>query len=270
MAMTHQHEWKELGLAPGRTVMIYEDPVTEKTPEGLALLLHCRNPNGGFAEGRITQYWEVRFTSDPIGEVSYRWILAPLPTHAGTPVMNLVAEASEVVDECVPIPDSDSVYVTKTAISGLRNALARIESTATPGATKPALGEIIRETKAGLLDALTAVNKMGESLQRGDATISKALLRELHGLGIEMSAREIDLPEATRMLAGILKAGSKEVEILTGEAFDSSEEEGEPTCPTCGTTDPAHPLVPGCRDCQDARQSLCEDAERRAGWDPSP
>jgi len=42
----------------GDTVMIWQDPVTQETPEGEATLLYHHWTRGN------TQYWQVRFVSD--------------------------------------------------------------------------------------------------------------------------------------------------------------------------------------------------------------
>lgn len=41
-------------------------------------------------------------------------------------------------------------------------------------------------------------------------------------------------------------------------------------CPTCGATDPWEPKVEGCVECAAALEQVVEQAEIKAGWDPSP
>lgn len=52
----------------GQIVMIYEDPLTEKKPEGEARLLeHIKTDHYGLEAFQATEDWEVRFLVDGDG-----------------------------------------------------------------------------------------------------------------------------------------------------------------------------------------------------------
>lgn len=55
-------------MKAGDTVMIYEDPMTQKKPEGKAVLV------GKIAETQVMERWNVKFESDE-DQITYaRWI----------------------------------------------------------------------------------------------------------------------------------------------------------------------------------------------------
>lgn len=54
-------------LDKGHVVMIYEDPITCRHPEGEAFLIECLIPSDGTRE-----YWRVRFTADNFK--TSRWV----------------------------------------------------------------------------------------------------------------------------------------------------------------------------------------------------
>lgn len=71
---------------------------------------------------------------------------------------------------------------------------------------------------------------------------------------------------------GTRNMGFQIIFSLTDEAaarYESEKASGK-RCWKCGTLDPFEPNEPGCNACQDNKQAIIEDAERRAGWDPTP
>lgn len=56
-------------LKRGQVVTIYEDPITEKKPEGEAKLIECLEVNTGYSENHLhglrrLQMWRVAFLED--------------------------------------------------------------------------------------------------------------------------------------------------------------------------------------------------------------
>jgi hypothetical protein len=63
-------------MKAGDVVLVYEDPVTEQTPEGKARLVKPVKGEWGVSEGRNLTRWAVRFLDEP-GRTFERFILEP-------------------------------------------------------------------------------------------------------------------------------------------------------------------------------------------------
>jgi len=65
-------------MKAGDTVMIYEDPLTERKSEGKALLVSRHSVDGPF-NGRSLEHWKVRFINDDDKKRTFfRTVLEPL------------------------------------------------------------------------------------------------------------------------------------------------------------------------------------------------
>lgn len=56
-------------MEKGKIVMVYEDPITKKVPEGEAKLIQ---PLGSEADAFQAEYWQVEFLSDNF--IASRWV----------------------------------------------------------------------------------------------------------------------------------------------------------------------------------------------------
>lgn len=72
---------------PGQTVTIYEDPVTQLSPEGIATLVRCEGvesrflPREGEPTGMQFEYWKVKFERPDYDQgLYYRTIMFRRPT----------------------------------------------------------------------------------------------------------------------------------------------------------------------------------------------
>lgn len=60
-------------MRPGQRVQIFEDPITQEKPEGMAILI---DPTGS-TDFDLGQQWNVQFDDDHDGDTYTRWVGGP-------------------------------------------------------------------------------------------------------------------------------------------------------------------------------------------------